>query len=273
VYLGMSMLDVFPNFLTLVSIQYTSLTSSTLLGSLTIPATMVFTKLILSKTFRPYQYVGVAFCVFGGVLTLYMDASLKRESDSFLGDLLAITAAIAYGLGDAVAEYSVKRIDRFEYLGMLGLFGAILTGCSCPFLEADAVQSLFAVSHQSRMQLFGLFVLYIGSVLSFYMAAAKFLVSSDATLLNLSLQTVNLWTVLFTWLTSIAAAPPRLFYVSLVTVVIGVFTYELGLPGGSAVKSPCCRHRSDADTARQNDNGVRNHTPLGYQTLAQRSVV
>jgi solute carrier family 35, member F1/2 len=235
---------------------------------------MVFTKLILSKTFRPYQYVGVAFCVLGGVLTLYMDASLKRETDSFLGDLLAITAAIAYGLGDAVAEYSVKRIDRFEYLGMLGLFGAILTGCSCLFLEAGAVQSLFAASHQSRMQLVGLFALYIGSVLSFYMAAAKFLVSSDATLLNLSLQTVNLWTVLFTWLTSIAAAPPSLFYVSLVTVVIGVFTYELGLPAGLANKSPCRRHGSNTETAQQNDD-VSNHPPpvLGYQTLAQRSVV
>jgi solute carrier family 35, member F1/2 len=279
-YLGMSILDVFPNILTLLSIQYTSLTSTTLLGSLTVPATMIFTKLILSKTFRPYQYVGVACCVFGGALTLVADASstsLEWETQSILGDLLAIAAAIIYGLGDAIAEYSVKRIDRFEYLGMLGLFGAILTGCLCPILEADALRSLFATSYQLRMPVFGLFSLYVGSVLAYYMTMAKFLVSSEATLLNLSLQTVNLWAVLFTWATNVADPPPGLFYVSLTAVTIGVFTYELGLPGSS--KSSCRRRHANNNTAhadaiaQDDDAGSLPPPVLGYQTLAQRPIV
>lgn len=264
VYLGMSILDVFPNFLTLVSFQYTSLTSTTLLGSLTVPATMVFSKLMLSKTFFTHQYIGVAFCVIGGVLTIYMDASsLTRHPHSYIGDLMAISAAVAYGLGDTVAEYSVKRIDRFEYLGMLGLFGAILTGCSFPFIESNACLSLLASLR--TFPVFVLLCLYIASVLAYYMTAAKFLVTSDATMLNLSMQTVNLWAVLFIWISNIGDAPPRLFYVSLVTVVVGVFTYELGWP--------CSKKHRRSRSEFSGEQSSHALPPVDYQTLAQRSLV
>jgi hypothetical protein len=52
------------------------------------------------------------------------------------------------------------------------------------------------------------------------------MVSSDATLLNLSLQSSNLWAILF----SVAAfreSPSLLFYIAVIFVVAGVFVYEI----------------------------------------------
>ena len=82
IYLSMSLLDVVPNFLTLFSYGYTSLTSTTLLGSLTVPSTMLFTRLLLSKIFRPHHYAGVVLCVLGGTLTIYMDSTGSESSSS-----------------------------------------------------------------------------------------------------------------------------------------------------------------------------------------------
>lgn len=219
-YLAMSVLDVAPNFLQLISLRYTSLTSSTLLGSLTVPSTMLFSRFILARIFGPLQYLGVLLCVAGGTLTLYLDSSATDDRrHSVLGDGLAILSSVWYGLGDTVAEFAVKKIDRFEYLGMLGLFGTILSGLATILLERSAV----AAMDISVPVIIGL-VIYVISVLLYYSTASWFLVRSDATLLNLSLQAVNLWAVLFS-----NTRPPLLFFVSLVLVIAGVFVYETPL--------------------------------------------
>jgi solute carrier family 35 protein F1/2 len=252
IYLIISMLDVFPNFMTLLSLRYTSLTSTTLLGSLTVPSTMFFSRHILAKVFTPYHYVGVCLCLAGGILTVWSDADhddggglvhdtstteggmvvATAASYRYVGDLLAVTAALAYGLGDTIAEYSIKHIDREEYLGMLGVYGVVFTGLIFPWLEGDAVRHLFFdLPVAIKWQAIAVLVWYVASVLLYYMTQASFLVKSDATLLNLSLQTSNLWVILFTVVTY-QDLPPVVFYLAVVLVVAGVFVYEAG--GGAA---------------------------------------
>ena len=241
IYLLMSLLDVLPNFLVLYSYGYTSLTSTTLLGSLTVPSTMLFTRLILSKNFRPHHYVGVLLCVLGGSLTIYTDSTGKESPSSqsdhqghpvrshyYVGDILAATAALLYGLGDAIAEYTVKNLDRFEYLGMLGLFGMLLTGMTFPFLEHQALQELVSMPVGEILQVCALLLWYILSVLLYYVLETKFLVSSDATFLNLSMQSVNLWAVVFTVAAHRDSRPPLMFLGALTLVFSGVYLYEMG---------------------------------------------
>ena len=48
-YCFLSCLDIIPNYLTLLAMNKTSFTSATLLGSLTIPSTMIFCRLLLGK--------------------------------------------------------------------------------------------------------------------------------------------------------------------------------------------------------------------------------
>lgn len=233
-YFLISCIDVGAGVIMLRALQYTSLPSVTLLASLTIPSTMVFSKLFLDNAFRPHHFFGVFLCLIGGCITIWSDLesgdspSIKSLQTMNIGDLMAISAALLYGLGDAVAEYSVKHIDRMELLGMLGLFGAILTGLQFPFREYGTLSSLFSDLGSSRnAQALMLMISYVALLLLYYVTEASFLVSSDATLLNLSLQTQNLWAILFSVL-SHESAPSFLFYIAVALVGTGVFAYEVG---------------------------------------------
>ena len=238
IYFGVSVLDVFPNFLTLLSLRYTSLTSTTLLGSLTVPSTMIFSYYILAKCFAWHHYLGVSLCLLGGSLTVLSDAAEQDDDRSvashhmpptapYLGDLLAVLAALLYGLGDAVAEYSIKHIDRREYLGVLGLFGMIQTILFCIWLERDTVLLNLSLSDSlTQLQTVGVLVWYVASVYGYYEAESVFLLSSDATLLNLSMQASNFWAIAFS-VTAYSSLPSLLFYMALLLVVSGVFVYEL----------------------------------------------
>ena len=61
--------------------------------------------------------------------------------------MLACGAAFLYGLNDVVAEYYVKSpsCDPEEYLGMLGLFGSLLSfGLQVPIMEYDQLSEMIA---------------------------------------------------------------------------------------------------------------------------------
>jgi solute carrier family 35 protein F1/2 len=256
-YLIISMLDVFPNFMTLLSLRFTSLTSTTLLGSLTVPSTMFFSRHILAKAFTRYHYAGVCLCLAGGILTVWSDVDHDDDVSSgvdnvvaaasyrYVGDLLAVAAALAYGLGDTIAEYSIKHIDREEYLGMLGVYGVIFTGLIFPWLEGDAVRRLFFdLPVAIKWQAIAVLVWYVASVLLYYMTEASFLVKSDATLLNLSLQASNLWVILFS-VVAYQDLPPAVFYLAVALVVAGVFVYEAG--GSATTPTPATIASNETD--------------------------
>jgi solute carrier family 35, member F1/2 len=288
-YLGISLLDVTPNLLALASFQYTSLTSTTLLGSLAVPSTMFFSRLLLGRVFVCHHYFGVLLCVLGGCLTVYMDtvqdsdgvdataataeesSSDHRHHHSYMGDLFAILSALMYGLGDCVAEYAVKHMDRYEYLGMLGLFGLLITGLLFPWLEFHALQELFRpTSTIEQVEVASLLVCFVLSVGLYYVAEARFLVTSDATLLNLSMQSVNLWAYLFTRATE---RPPATFFLAVTLVVVGVFLYEVGYscrrtqPEGSGAIP---RRRTDSEVEIATDHRGR---PINYQSLSPEDVL
>ena len=74
-YVGLSILDVFPNYMILVALRHTSLTSVTLLGSLTVPSTMLACSLLLGQRFQIKHYFGVVCCVGGGMVAVLGDAN------------------------------------------------------------------------------------------------------------------------------------------------------------------------------------------------------
>ena len=243
IYASISVLDVLPNFMTLLSFHYTSLTSTTLLGSLCVPSTLFFSKYVLGRRYRLPQYVGVVLCMVGGSLTVWSDA----VHHSYVGDLLALTAALMYGLGDTVAEYAIKHIDRNEYLGMLGVCGSVLTGFSFPLLERDGLKHLTTLPPTERWHVSMLMLWYVASVLGYYIAEGAFLVSSDAALLNLSMQATNVWAILFTVL-AFDKAPSAAFYVAFALVVSGVIVYETGSEKpGSTPSTPIGVHRVESE--------------------------
>ena len=64
-----------------------------------------------------------------------------------MGDVLAIGGSILYGLNDVFAEWAIKEVGGVrEYLGMVGLFGAIICVVQALILERDQLSLLFGTS-------------------------------------------------------------------------------------------------------------------------------
>ena len=235
IYFLVSLLDVEANYMVLLSLRFTSLTSSTLLGSLTVPSVMFCSRYILARVFSPLHYIGVCLCLLGGTIMVWSDlggdkhaSEEELHADTFVGDLLAVAAALLYGLGDTVAEYAIKHIDRAEYLGMLGLFGFLIGSIQFLFVEWQSLMNLIWYTPPTRQrQVVATMVWYIASLFFYYVAASYFLTRSDATLLNLSLQTTSLWACLFSVLAD-GTIPPLLFFLAVALVSFGVCIYEFG---------------------------------------------
>eukprot|EP00536_Pseudo-nitzschia_multiseries_P006228 jgi/Psemu1/192661/e_gw1.130.112.1 len=232
-YLCLSCLDIGPNYLGLLAIHQTSFTSSTLLQSVTIPSAMIFCRILLGKKYRRSHYVGVILCMVGGSITVLMDKGAASSPDmetahphSYRGDIIAVIAALGYGLGDACAELWAKHVNREEYLGMIGLFGALWSLVASFLYERDAVIAAFAADDGTFITTVGVIMWYITSLAGYYMVSSAFLMKSDATLLNLSIQTQNFWAVLFS-VVVFQEKPSLPFYIAMSLVVTGVFVYEL----------------------------------------------
>jgi len=254
IYLMLSILDVEANYLAMLSFQQTKLSSSMLLTSLSVLSTVFLRKLIFGSNITGKgKLFGVLMCILGGVLCLQGDVhhtqiddtnrDLSHDSQIYLhGDLLALVAAFLYGLNDVLAEYFVKNNDRIEYLGMLGLFGWIFSFCvQAPILEGEAVRELITKFSQRQSDimesdfLWVLFLLFcfVTMLSSFYVAVSMFLSENDATILNLSLQSCPLWAVVLATVGEIFSPgevhwfPPPMFFVALILVVAGTFSYEI----------------------------------------------
>jgi solute carrier family 35 protein F1/2 len=236
-YFLMSLLDVEANYMVLLSLKFTSLTSTTLLGSLTVPSVMICSKWILARVFSPRHYTGVCLCLLGGTIMVWSDNTQQDDYEdhpySYIGDLLAIAAALLYGLGDTVAEYAIKNIDRTEYLGMLGLFGFLISFVQCMALEYSSLLNLlFHTTPTTQHKAFATMVWYIMSLVFYYVASSYFLTLSDATLLNLSLQTTSLWASVFDVVAN-GTIPPLVFFLAVLLVTLGVCVYQVGGEGGT----------------------------------------
>jgi len=174
----------------------------------------------------------------------------------FRGDLLAITASLLFGLNDSLAEYCIHVSTVEEYLAMLGLFGfffamgeslcfeytkikgfikVILHTLFKPYFEryhlaaaADEVNT----GDEEGIDFFKMFFVwttYMCCLVFFYTSASRFLRIADATLLNLSLQSTNIWTMIYSIVVQ-CIVPTISFYLAILLIFIGVFIYEKGIP-------------------------------------------
>lgn len=56
------------------------------------------------------------------------DASLLSAAANILmGDCLVLISAALYAVSNVCQEYTVKNLSRVEFLGMVGLFGTIIS--------------------------------------------------------------------------------------------------------------------------------------------------
>lgn len=237
-------LDVQANYLTVLSYRYTTLSSVSLFDSLAIPAAMLLSRVLLARRHTKIHFFGVFCCMIGVMYNAFADYEsdvsdtkvdvTEEYPHKLRGDVVAIIGGILYGASDVFAEMSVRNFGGpTEFLGMLGFFATIVSFVQAALLERNEIASFFSgVSSDSGKVCtegtgFLLVVAFVFINSLSYTLTTWFLLYSEATFLNLSLLTGDLWSVVFMVFAE-GIIPPPLFWAALTFIISGVLIYEMG---------------------------------------------
>ncbi|KAM8835892.1 solute carrier family 35 member F2 isoform 1-T2 [Synchiropus picturatus] len=239
-YLLMAVADVEANYTVVKAYQFTTLTSIQLLDCSVIPVLMLLSWFFLKTRYRPVHFAAVAVCLLGVGAMVGADLLAGREqgaaSDVALGDSLVLVSAVLYGVSNVGQEFTVKQLSRVEYLGMMGLFGTIISGLQLAALETSAVSRI-------KWDVFTsvLFAIYALCMFSLYSLMPVVIKMTSATAVNLSLLTADLFS-LFCGLFLFHYKFSTLYIFSFVIITVGfimfnaVPTYSLLPPDDDAAE-------------------------------------
>jgi solute carrier family 35 protein F1/2 len=260
--------DVEANFFIVKAYQYTTITSVMLLDCFTIPVVMLLSYRFLGTRYTRAHFLGVGLCLLGIVALVASDVLAPPQptdssadggggggggeaaqqsagaasSDALFGDLLCLVAATLYAVSNVGQEILVKTHDRVEFLGLLGLFGSLLSGVQVALVESDALAAVewspAVVGHLAGFALC-LFVMYT--------LTSRFLQSCDSTLFNLSLLGSDVWAVVAAYALFGASLSP-LYFVAAALIVAGLVVYNR-VPPQSAVLRRAGEGEGDGDGA------------------------
>ncbi|TSL04241.1 Solute carrier family 35 member F2 [Bagarius yarrelli] len=224
-YLLMALTDVEANYTVVMAYQFTTLTSIQLLDCFVIPVLMVLSWFFLKTRYRPVHFIAVAVCLLGVGAMVGADLLAGRDqgsnSDVLLGDSLVLISAALYAVSNMCQEYTVKNLSRVEFLGMMGLFGTLISGIQMAALEAGAISKI--TWNWATSLLFLAYVLCMYSLYSFMPVVVKM---TSATAVNLSLLTADLFS-LFCGIVLFHYKFSALYIVSFVVITVGFVLFNI----------------------------------------------
>ncbi|XP_077962973.1 solute carrier family 35 member F2 isoform X3 [Gasterosteus aculeatus] len=204
-YLLMGVADVEANYAVVKAYQFTTLTS-------------------IQTRYRLVHFVAVAVCLLGVGAMVGADIVAERHqgstSDVVLGDGLVLLSAVLYAVSNVGQEYTVKNLSRVEFLGMMGLFGTLISGIQLAALETRAVAAIkwdLCIS-----VLFAVYALCMYALYSFMPVVVKM---TSATAVNLSLLTADLFS-LFCGLYFFHYTFSTLYIVSFLVITVGFVMFN-----------------------------------------------
>ncbi|KAM7398857.1 hypothetical protein PAMP_018166 [Pampus punctatissimus] len=256
-YLLLGLVDVEANYTVVKAYQYTTLTSVQLLDCFVIPVLMILSCWVLKMRYRPVHYASVCACLLGVGAMVGADLLAGRDQGStsniLLGDGLVLLSAALYAVSNICQEYTVKNRSRVEFLGMVGLFGTIISTIQMVILERQEVATI-----QWSWQVGLLFSAYALCMYCLYSFMPIVMRLSSATSVNLSLLTADLFS-LFCGIFLFKYNFSGLYLVSLVVILIGFITFN-AVPtttdstDSSSSSSPICEEGFYVNpAANQND--------------------
>ncbi|XP_059389038.1 solute carrier family 35 member F2-like [Carassius carassius] len=223
-YLLLGLTDVEANYAVVKAYQYTTLTSIQLLDCFIIPVLMILSWFFLKTRYRIIHYVAVCICLAGVGAMVGADilAGLDQgsSSDILLGDGLVLVSATLYAISNVCQEYTVKNLSRVEFLGMVGLFGSIISAIQLGILEHNEVSKI-----QWTWEIALILAGYAVCMYGFYSFMPVVIKMSSATAVNLSLLTGDLFS-LFCGLFLFQYAFSGLYIVSLVVILVGFIMFN-----------------------------------------------
>ncbi|KAK4829602.1 hypothetical protein QYF61_005702 [Mycteria americana] len=118
--------------------------------------------------------------------------SKRRRSDVVIGDVLVLLGASLYAISNVSEEYIVKNLSRVEFLGMVGLFGTIISGLQLAIVEHREIMRI--QWNWKIALLFTVFALCMFGLYSFMPVVIKV---TSATSVNLGILTADLYSLFF----------------------------------------------------------------------------
>ncbi|XP_019429571.1 PREDICTED: solute carrier family 35 member F1-like [Lupinus angustifolius] len=224
-YILLGIVDVEANFLVVKSYQYTSLTSVMLLDCWSIPTVMLLTWLFLKTKYRFKKITGVVICVAGLVLVVFSDVHAGDRaggSNPSKGDILVIAGSTLYAISNVSEEFLVKSADTVELMAMLGIFGGIMSAIQICILERNELKSIHWTT--------GAVIPFLGfsvAMFVFYSLVPVLLKTNGATMLNLSLLTSDMWSVLIR-IFAYHEKVDWMYFLAFGAVVVGLLIYSGG---------------------------------------------
>ncbi|XP_040902645.1 solute carrier family 35 member F2-like [Toxotes jaculatrix] len=223
-YLLLGLVDVEANYAVVKAYQYTTLTSVQLLDCFVVPVLMILSWWVLKTRYRPVHYVAVCTCLLGVGAMVGADLLAGRDQGStsniLLGDGLVLLSATLYAVSNVSQEYTVKNLSRVEFLGMVGLFGTIISTVQMLILERNEVANI-----QWNWQVGLLFSAFALCMYTLYSSMPIVMKLSSATSVNLSLLTADLFS-LFCGVFLFQYNFSALYLVSLLVILIGFITFN-----------------------------------------------
>ncbi|KAK9701014.1 Solute carrier family 35 [Popillia japonica] len=238
-YLLLCLIDVQANTLMSTAHQFTTLTCIQLLGCVAIPVALALSCLVLGVRYRMVHIIAVSVCLMGvgGLVMANIDDKKVDGKNQLVGDMLCLGGAVLFAIVTILQELSVKNTDVVEYLGLLGLFGSIVSGIQMLLLEKQTL--LNASWTETSVLLTPLTVCqFIYCTLS-----SVYLLTMGTTALHLSLLSGNFYTMVFGMLL-FKQKFHALYFLSYTLTMTGVYTYAIKqTPIGSHI--PAQRYRQN----------------------------
>ncbi|NXR27918.1 S35F2 protein, partial [Cinclus mexicanus] len=222
-YIFLGLADVEANYMIVRAYQYTTLTSVQLLDCFGIPMLMALSWFLLGARYRLIHFTAVAICLLGVGTMVGADILAGRPegegSDVVIGDVLVLLAASLYAISNVSEEYIVKNLSRVEFLGMVGLFGTIISGLQLAIVEHKEIMRI--QWNWKVALLFTGFALCMFGLYSFMPFVIKV---TSATSVNLGILTSDLYSLflgLFLFMYNFSG----LYIVSFVIIMVGFTLY------------------------------------------------
>ena len=234
VYFLLAAMEVQASYWTVKAFRYTTITSITLLDALWLPTVMVLSRFLLKRRYMGVHVLGAMVCLAGVVVNMLADYTSDWQTindpypNKIVGDAFAVSGAMMMAVIHVYSEVFVSDVSGpIEYLGVVGFFAFPIALVASLLFERTENVYIFQGSECSAGMSSALLFTTVAAKSMDLSGTAGFLLISEATLLNLSLLTTDLWSAVFSILLE-GIMPPLLFWAALVVVFLGIFIYEMG---------------------------------------------
>lgn len=223
-YIILSFFDVEGNYFTVLCYRYTTIMSAQLLNFWAIVCVVLISFFVLKVRYRIPQIIGILVAC-GGVGILLASDHLAGQSgvavNELKGDLFGLAGATFYGLANVYQEWWVSKRPMYEVLGMIGLFGIIITPVQLAIFDRVALSS----AHWTPA-VGGYLVGYTLCMSIFYSLAPIVFRMASAAFYNISLLTGNFWGTII-GIRVFGYTVHFLYPIAFVCIIIGQIAYFL----------------------------------------------